>query len=364
MQVQNIIETLENHAPLALQEEYDNSGLLLGSMSQVIQGVLVCLEITEEVVDEAIEHNLGLIVSHHPLIFKGLKKITGSNDSERAIIKAIKNNIAVYACHTNIDQVLGGVSDKIADKIGLIHREILAPLPQQLVKLITFVPHEYAEKVRNALFSLGAGHIGNYHSCSFNVEGYGTFQGTAMASPFVGEKEKLHQEPETRIEVLIPKHAVNLIVSTLKEAHPYEEPAYDLIPLGNEWHQAGFGMIGRLEKPEETTAFLQRIKKCFDASSIRHTRITKQQVQRIAFCGGAGSDLLPFAKQKEADVFISADFKYHEFFNATPHTLIVDLGHYEMEQYTKEVFYEIIRKKFPTFAVRISGINTNPIQYI
>lgn len=364
MLVKDIVNIIENQAPLALQEDYDNAGLLLGSMNQTIKGVLVCLDITEKVIDEAIMNQLDMIVSHHPLIFKGLKRISGTNDQERVIIKAIKNNIAIYAAHTNLDHIEHGVSGIIADKIGLKNRKILSPLKAKLLKLITFVPNSHADEVRTALFAAGAGEIGNYSACSYNIEGFGTFKANEEANPHVGAVGQLHREPELRIEVILPEYSKNTILEALYSSHPYEEPAYDLIPLLNVWNKVGAGMIGELEVAEETESFIRRIKKIFGNSAIKHTKFVTDKVSRIAFCGGAGSSLLHEAFISKADIFISADFKYHEYFAAEGKLTIIDPGHYEMEHLTKELLYEIIQKKIPTFAVQISEINTNPIQYL
>jgi len=364
MLVKEIIDVIEQVAPLALQEEYDNAGLLLGSPKQQISGVLVCLEITEPVIDEAIKHGLDLIISHHPLIFKGLKQITGRSAQERVIIKAIQNNIALYAAHTNLDYIAEGVNGIIADKIGLKNREILAPVRGKLLKLVTFVPDNHSDQVRNALFNAGAGEIGSYNSCSYNVDGFGTFKATDDSNPYVGEKGNIHREQEIRIEVILPQFLTNQVIAALIKSHPYEEPAFDLIPLANEWKNKGAGMIGELEFSTETTKFLNNIKTLFGNTPIKFTEVIKTTVNRIAFCGGAGSALLREAMHKKADVFISSDFRYHDYFEAEGKILIIDPGHYEMEQFTKEIFFEIIQKKFPTFAVRISEINTNPIQYL
>ena len=364
MLVKEITGVIEQMAPLALQEDYDNAGLLLGSHEQKINGVLVCLDVTEPVMDEALEHGLNMIISHHPLIFKGLKRITGQNEQERVIIKAIQNNIAIYAAHTNLDNIPEGVSAIIADKIGLKNREILAPVRGKLLKLITFVPQSHADEVRSALFDAGAGSIGNYNSCSYNNDGFGTFCATESCNPYVGEQGSLHQESEMRIEVILPHYLTNQVVNALRTVHPYEEPAFDLIPLVNEWKTMGAGMIGEFDEAMEVSVFLNKMKLLFGNAAIRFTSVNKLFVKRIAFCGGSGSGLLKEAIRKNADVFISADFKYHEYFDAEAKIMILDPGHYEMEQFTKELFYEIIRKKFPTFAVRISEINTNPIQYL
>lgn len=364
MEVKDITNIIETFAPLALQESYDNVGLLIGSSSVEVYGVLLCLDVTEEVIDEAISLKSNLIISHHPLIFDGLKKITGLNTEQRCVIKAIKNDIAIYAAHTNIDNVLEGVNGKIADKIGLINRSILQPKNGALLKLATFVPKLHVQRVREAIFEAGGGAIGNYDACSFNAEGYGSFRPNSNAHPFVGELNKIHYEDEVKIEVIFPDFIQDQVINSMIKAHPYEEPAYDLIPLNNSNKAVGAGIIGELPEPEDERDFLDRLKKVLDISVIRHTKFLGNKIKNVAICGGAGSFLLSDAIIAGADIFISADFKYHEFFKAENKILIADPGHFEIEQFTKDIFYEIIQKKLPTFAVHISKINTNPIIYL
>lgn len=364
MNVKSVTNLIEIVAPLALQESYDNAGLLLGSANMEVTAVLITIDVTEAVVDEAIKHNCNLIIAHHPLIFNGLKKITGKNEVQRCIIKCIQNNIAVYAAHTNIDNVLSGVNGKIADKIGLTNRQILVAKSDMLLKLVVFVPKFHAYRVREAIFKAGGGHIGNYDFCSFNSEGNGTFRAGKSANPFVGEAGKIHTEKEEKIEIIIPAHLKERIVDELIKAHPYEEPAYDLIPLQNKAAGIGAGLIGELPKAENEYDFLMRIKKIFGSSVIRHTHFTNKLIKRVAVCGGSGSLFLKNAISAKADIYISGDFKYHEFFESDNKILIADIGHFESEQFTKDIFYEIISRKMPTFAVRISETKTNPINYL
>ena len=364
MTVQTICKLMEDVAPLALQESYDNAGLLIGSAQMKVSGILLCIDVTEEIIDEAILKNCNLIISHHPLIFSALKCLTGQNETQRCIVKAIKNELAIYSAHTNIDNVLHGVNGKIAEKIGLTNVRILHPKQNILLKLVTFVPSECAEKVRSTLFEVGAGHIGNYDSCSYNTEGFGTFCAGNQANPFVGNRGEIHTEPETRIEVIFPEYKKNSVLNALLKSHPYEEPAFDLIPLKNTWNEVGAGVVGELQEAENEECFLLRLKKIFGLQMIRHTNFLDKKIKRVAICGGAGSSFLSSALREKADVFVSGDFKYHEFFGAENKILIADIGHYESEQFTKEIFYEIITKKLPTFAIQISGIKTNPINYL
>ena len=364
MTVKSICELIEEVAPLALQESYDNAGLLIGDSQMEVTSVLVCIDITEEVIEEAIQKKCNLIISHHPLIFNGLKRLTGQNEVQRCVAIAIKSNIAIYAAHTNLDNVLQGVNGKIAEKIGLKNIQILQPKQNALLKLITYVPKLHSFRVREALFEAGAGQIGNYDECSFNIEGTGTFRANEKAKPFVGNIDELHSEPETRVEVILPDYMKYKVLEALLKTHPYEEPAYDFISLKNAWNQVGAGVVGELEVAEDELIFLNRIKSIFSIPAIRYTNLLDKKIKRVALCGGSGSSLLSDAISAKADVYISGDFKYHEFFDAQNRILIADIGHFESEQFTKDIFYEIITKKMPTFAVQISDSKTNPINYL
>jgi dinuclear metal center YbgI/SA1388 family protein len=363
MKISQLTAYLESIAPLAYQEDYDNAGLIVGRPDQEIHEALISLDCTEAVVDEAIANNCQLIISHHPIVFKGMKKFNGKTYVERVVEKAIRNNIAIYAIHTNIDNVIDGVNARICDMIGLKNCRILAPKAYLLKKLITYVPVSHADEVRNALFEAGAGNIGNYSECSFNAEGKGTFKGNEYTDPYVGEPGKRHIENEIRVETIYPANLESKLLMALFLAHPYEEVAYDLYQLTNQNQLVGSGMIGDLDTPMEEEAFLSHIKEKMQAQVIRHTAFTGRQIKKVAVCGGAGSFLLKQAIAAGADMFITADYKYHEFFDAEGKLVIADIGHYESEQFTKQLLYDIIKNKFRTFAVRLTAINTNPVKY-
>lgn len=363
MKIRNIVQYLESVAPPSLQESYDNAGLLTGDPDWECTGLICTLDTLEAVVDEAVENGCNLIVSHHPVIFKGLKKINGKNYVERTIIKAIKNDIAIYAVHTNLDNIADGVNRRIADKLLLVNQKILLPKEDMLIKLFTFAPSEQAEKVRSAMFEAGAGYIGNYSQCSFNALGTGTYKPMQGSDPYAGEVGKRHEEPETKIEVIFPKHLTGKIVSALIEAHPYEEVAYDLVPLLNKFDGVGSGMIGDLGEPVAELDFLENLKKVFSLSVIRHTILLKRHIQKVAVCGGSGSFLIQEAIRQKADIFISADIKYHDFFDADSKLVIADIGHGESEHFTIELLYDILKAKFPNFAIQKTGVNSNPVSY-
>jgi len=363
MHLNELTGFLEDFAPLEYQESYDNSGLIYGNPKRRIKKALISLDCTEAVVDEAIKTKCDLIISHHPLIFSGINKLTGKNYVERTLIKAIQKDIALYAIHTNLDNVKNGVNARIAEQLGLEFCRILSPKPHTLKKIVTFCPTDSAEKVRNALFKYGAGKISDYSECSFNSEGFGTFKANKDANPFVGKKGHQHKESEIKIESIYPVHAEKDIISALFNAHPYEEVAYDIIPLENQHNYIGAGMVGILSKEMNEKSFLMKIKKVMKCKNIRHTALKNKKVKTVAVCGGSGSFLLSEAIKSKADVFVTADFKYHQFFDAEDKILIADIGHYESEQFTKDLLFDLINKKFPKFALRLSEVNTNPINY-
>ncbi|HYW94036.1 MAG TPA: Nif3-like dinuclear metal center hexameric protein [Bacteroidales bacterium] len=364
MKLKEIVSFFEQTASFSFQESYDNSGLQTGNPGADVSGALITLDVTEEVVDEAVREGLNLIISHHPVIFGQLKGLTGKNATERILLKAIKGDIAILSVHTNIDSVEHGVNGRICDKLGLVDRKVLAPAEGKLLKLVFFVPADHASRVREAIFHAGAGVIGDYDQCSFNVDGTGTFRASENASPYVGEKGQLHFEKEVRVETVLPSHIKNRVIAALLDNHPYEEVAWDLYTLENSWPQVGMGMTGRFEEAMEEHDFLNAVKAVFNAGCVRYTRLTGKTVQHVAVCGGSGSFLLENAISAGADAFITADFKYHQFFEADGRILVADIGHYESEQFTKELFYELVTKNFPKFAVRLSEVITNPINYI
>ncbi len=363
MLLHELTRYLESLAPLDYQEPYDNAGLLVGPPDKEINQALISLDCTEAVLEEAIERNCDVVISHHPIVFKGLKRFNGNTYVERVVMKAIKHDIALYAIHTNLDNVTGGVNSKLAERLSLRDTAILSPKGDLLRKLVVFVPLSHAESVQEALFAGGAGHIGNYDECSFNATGYGTFRGGAGTDPFVGTPGQRHREEEVRIEVVFPADRERTVLTGLFQAHPYEEVAYDVYCLQNVHQQVGSGLIGRLDQPLAEKEFLQLLKERLNAQVIRHTELLGKPVTRVAVCGGAGGFLLGAAIRSGADVFVTADYKYHEFFDAEGKIVIADVGHFESEQFTQQLLLEIIQKKFPTFAVRLTGMDTNPIKY-
>ena len=363
MIINDLIKLLESIASPSLQEDYDNAGLITGNSQWRCSGAVICLDATEAVVKEAIEKKCNLIIAHHPIIFKGLKKITGKNYVEQTIITAIKNDIAIYAIHTNLDNVPDGVNGKIADMLGLVNRRILAPKPNLLQKLSVFVPSANKEELLSALFAAGAGHIGQYSECSFSTEGTGTFKAGEGTHPYVGAKGQRHAENEVKLEVIFPLWLQQQVTQAMKLAHPYEEVAYDIYNLANDYPQTGTGLLGELPEAISETALLQKLQHIFKIPVIKHTAFTGKLISKIALCGGAGSFLTGAAIAAGAGMYITSDIKYHEFFDAEAKLLLADIGHYESEQFTIDLLHDILKNNFPNFAVLKTGINTNPVNY-
>jgi len=363
MTIGSIINFLETLAPPSLQESYDNSGLIIGSAQVQCTGILISLDVTEAVVEEAEKAGINLIVAHHPLIFSGLKKIQNNNYVGRTVIKAIKSDIAVYAIHTNLDNVIQGVNGKIAERLGLQKLEVLVPKAGMLRKLHTFVPTDHLDKVRDALYAAGAGRIGNYDEVGFVGDGTGNFKALPGATPFVGETGQRHYEPEARLEVIYPTEIENELVAALKSAHPYEEVAYDLVALQNSDPGIGTGLVGELPDEMDEISVLGLLRERFNLKVIRHTPLTGRMVKKVALCGGAGSFLISNALRTGAEFFVTADLKYHEFFGAESRIVIADIGHFESEQFTCDLLFERLQEKFLNFAVLKSGVETNPVKY-
>ena len=363
MKIKDVIATLDAMAPPSLQEGYDNAGLITGDENAECKGILISLDATSAVVDEAIKKGCNVVVSHHPIIFSGLKKITGKNYVQKTVINAIKNEIALYAIHTNLDNIINGVNGKIANLLGLEDISVLAPKENQLKKLYTYVPLSDSDKVRQAIHNAGGGHIGNYEECSFNSEGFGTFKGGLTTNPHVGTPGEMHREDEIKIEIIFPAWLEGGIIKALLSSHPYEEVAYDIIKLENRFSTVGSGVIGDLARPLDANTVFQTLKEKFRLRVIKHTQLLNRTVKKIAVCGGAGSFLIPNALAAGADLFITSDIKYHEFFDANDKMVIADIGHYESEQFTINLLQEFLEQKFPTFAVLKTEVNTNPVRY-
>ena len=363
MKLNEVVSYIESEFPKALQESYDNSGLIAGDRNQEVSGALLALDITEEVLKEASTKGLNLVISHHPAVFQNIKSFTGANTTERILIYALQHKIALFSAHTNLDNHKNGLNEKLASVLGLENSAVLSPMEKMLQKLVTFVPVNEAEKVRSAIFAAGAGHIGEYDLCSYNLEGTGTFRGSEISKPFAGEKGKLTREAEVRIETIMPVYIRDKVVRALLEAHPYEEPAYDIYPLDNKWNQNGAGRIGTLKKPLSEMHFLELVKKSLNAKVLRHSSLTGKSIKKVAVCGGSGSFLIKQAIASGADAFVSSDFKYHQFYEGGRGVLLIDAGHFETEQFALQLFYDVLIKKIPNFAVHFSELAINPVNY-
>lgn len=363
MRAGEIVDIIESFAPSGIQEEWDNSGMITGDPETEVNAALICLDITEKVMDEAMELGCNMIISHHPLVFSGLKKFSGTDPVSRMVRRAIRDKLVIFSAHTNLDQVPGGISGAMADRIGLKEKKILVPRQGDLVKLTTFIPEGHFSIVSESVFQAGAGHIGNYDSCGFSVSGSGSFRAGQGADPYAGKVGELHHEAEKRFETIFPKHLGKRVISALIKAHPYEEVAYDLYPVKNVNTALGLGIVGVLDRGIAGRDFLQLIKERFATGCIRHSELPEKPVKKVAVMGGSGIDYLPHALNSGADAFITADIKYHHFFNADGNILLMDIGHYESEQLAREVLNDLILKKITNFAVHLSKTSTNPIKY-
>jgi len=363
MKVSEITSVIESFAPLSYQESYDNAGLQTGDPDAEVAAALICIDVTEQVLDEAVRLGVGLIISHHPVIFGGLKKLTGSTLAERVVIEAVRREISIYSAHTNLDSVYQGVSYRMASRLGLVNVKVLSAARGQLRKLVFFVPVDDAAAVREAIFEAGAGQIGEYDMCSFNAAGEGTFRGSEDSDPYIGERGTLHTEPELRVETIFPLELEGRILSVLIDAHPYEEVAYDIYPLENVYEKAGMGVTGEFQEAMAEIDFLKLLKERFDIPVIRHTKLSGRQIKRVALCGGSGSFLLGRSISSGADAFVTGDVRYHPFFDAEGKILMADIGHYESEQFTTGIIYDLLLKNFPTFAIHLTQVNTNPVNY-
>jgi len=364
MKLKDLCSYLDSVVPLSFQESYDNSGLQIGLPEREISSAMITLDVTEEVIDEAVSDKCDVIISHHPLIFNGIKRITGRTFTERILYKAVKHDIAIYSSHTNLDIFSNGVSRKMAEKLGLKDIKVLSPLMNRLLKLVTYIPESHLEKVREALFEAGAGVIGNYDQCAFTTVGTGSFRGSENTKPFIGGKGKIHFEKETRFETVLFSHLKEKVIKVLLDVHPYEEAAYDIYALENENVDVGLGCVGEFNDAMGEADFLKLVSSVFDAKGVRYSKPAGKPVRKIALCGGSGASLLNVAIASGADAFITADIKYHNFFDADNKILLVDTGHFESEKFSTEILYDLIIKKFPKFAVRFSEINTNPINFL
>ncbi len=364
MKIREVIGAIEHLAPRSLQETFDNSGVQIGDVFQEAKSILLCIDVTENVLDEAIRLGCNLIISHHPLAFHSFKSLTGKNYVERCMIKACKYDIVVYAAHTNLDNAMGGVNFQLAKILNLQQVRILSPKEKYLMKLVTFVPVSHIESVRNVLFSAGAGSTGNYDACSYTVLGEGTFRAGDNANPYVGEIGKIHTEQEVRIEVILPAFKQDEVLRALLAVHPYEEPAYDFYLLENMWAQAGSGVVGSLSEPMEEEDFLYLLKDSLHLSSIQHSAYRGNIIRDVALCGGRGAFLIPQAINYGADVFITGEAKYNDFYDVEDKLLLVVVGHYESEICTKDIFYNLLSEKFPDLDLNMSQFDANPVKYL
>lgn len=367
--VREITQLLDAWAPFRLQASYDNSGLLVGRPDAPVHKVLLALDCTEALIAEAVEKEAQCVIVHHPIIFKGLKRLTGSNPVERTVLAAIRHDIAIIAIHTNLDHVADGVNHKFATTLGCLPEtlRILQPLKGELVGLSFYTPHDHADAVEEAVFAAGGGQVGQYDQCAFRLDGQGSFRPLAGADPFIGQQGERSEVAERRSELVVPRWRLQPVLAAMRAAHPYEEVAHQVVALEHAHQDVGAGMVGNLPAPLSEEAFLDQAKSNLPAPLIRHTRLLGRPIQRVAVCGGSGSFLLEDAIAAGADIFVTADFKYHEFQGADDRIVIADVGHFESEWRTGEIIQEHLTEhlngKFPNFAVHLARENHNPVHY-
>lgn len=365
MLIKEIIHHLQELAPLARQEDYDNSGLQVGRVDVDCSGALVCVDVTPAVVNEAIALGCNLIISHHPLIFKPLKHITGSSLTEQSVMIALSNNVTVYSAHTCLDNAPKGVSWKMAHMLGLEQVSVLQPQTNRMLKLSVFVPPTHADKLCESLFEAGAGHIGSYEHCVFRSQGCGSWRPLDGADPCIGTVGEVSSQPEVRLDMMLPVWKREAVEQALLAVHPYERPAYEFVAVRNSEPDAGSGAIGVLPEPMTAAQLALKIKDTFGSPVIRCSLMAPESmVQKVALCGGSGASLISHAIAAGADVYLTSDTKYHDFVDYGKRILLVDIGHHESEQCTKSIFYHLIREIFPNFAVRYSQQDINPIKYM
>lgn len=363
MTIRDISKLLEQWAPLANAESFDNVGLLVGDFTTPVSNILVAHDALEQVVDEAVAKNCNLIVCFHPILFNGLKRLNGNNYIERAIIKAVKNDVAIYAIHTALDNIHKGVSYTMAKALQLENPSVLIPKKDTIYKLTTYVPHAFAKALKESLFAAGAGQIGNYNECSFSLKGKGTYKAGKNTNPFIGQKGEQHTEKETQLHLTFEKHAKQSVLKALFTNHPYEEVAYEVTALENKNQHLGMGTIGTMATPINQEKFLALIKSTFKTGGVRHSPILDKKIKKIAVLGGSGAFGIEAAIAQGADAYVTADLKYHDYYKAENQILLADVGHYESERFTKTLIADYLTEKIRSFAVLLSEKNTNPINY-
>ena len=365
MTIAEVISAIEKFAPLALQEDYDNCGMQVGNCNINCTGAIVCVDVTPTIIDEAVARGCNLIISHHPLIFKGLKRLTGASQVEQSVIKAIKAGVAIYSCHTAIDNVANGVSWEMARRLNVVDVKTLGTQQGKLLKLSVIVPNTHCETVKTAIFDAGAGMIGNYDCCSFSVQGKGSFRALSGANPFVGQVGEMHHEAEERIDVILPRWLKSQVEGAMIQSHPYEEPAYEFVAIENDSKFTGSGIVGKFQATISLSQLISQVKKVFGSPVVRcNVADDDREISSVAMCGGSGAFLIKKAISSGAQVFITSDTKYHDFVDYKNDIIIIDIGHFESEQCIKNVFYRIIQEKFPNFVLYYSELEKNPINYL
>jgi len=358
-----IIKILETWAPREISLERDNPGLQVGSGKNIVKNILLSLELTMDVINESIAKECNLIITHHPLIFHPVKSLDFQRDKNSMLIeKLIKNDLTLFSAHTNLDFTKNGVSFELAKMLGLKGIDFLVNLSANQYKISVFVPGDHVEEVADAIFNAGGGIIGEYSRCSFRTGGTGTFFGSNKTTPFLGEKGKQEQVSEIKLEAIADSWKLGGIISAVINAHPYEEPAYDIYPLKNKNINYGMGAVGELDKQLGREEFLKYVSEKLKAKCLKYTSGKSESIKKIAVCGGAGTELLKEAVQSGADAFVTADVKYHTFHDAQGKILLVDAGHYETEIHVlNQIEKELSTAAENNFKIFKYSGSTNPV---
>jgi dinuclear metal center YbgI/SA1388 family protein len=366
--IRDIADALEQWAPPGSAQSYDNVGLQVGDASRSVERAVLALDCTPAVVEEAERQGAELIITHHPLLFQPLSAVTTDDYESAVALRLAEAGIALYSAHTNLDAAPGGVSFALAKRLGLTDVGFLDGFDETLYKLATFVPADHFDAVRSALADAGAGRIGDYEACAFAHEGTGFFRPGDAANPHIGTAGgDLESADEVKLEVEVARWDLGGVLGALQDAHPYEEVAYDVYPVQQKNSRAGLGAVGRLASPESLSDFLGRVADRLDAGSLRYAGPDEATVERVAVCGGAGSDFVGQALAAGADAYVTADVKYHEFFEAlgpdgVPQLAFIDAGHYETEALTEALLRDWLADRFNDVDWQRTGVRTSPMQ--
>ena len=364
MKIKEVIQFLEQKFPLHWQEDFDNCGVQCGDKERELTGIVVCFDMSEAVIDEALAQGSNMVISHHPIIYKhGLKKIEPTNRVGKIIYKALENKILLYSMHTNIDSGKAGGNVLFAKKLELQNLSVLVPKENQFCKLVVFVPAENSALLKEAMFKIGCGNIGNYSHCSYSCEGIGSFKPLTGVNPHIGKHNRLERVDEERIEMIFPKNIKRQVIETLYGHHPYEEPAFDIITLENQNREVGLGRIGLLPTSMLAKDFILYIKEKLNLDFVKFSGNRDAEIKKVAVCGGGGASFISEALTAGVNAYITGDLKYHDFFIPENKMLLIDIGHFEGEHFIREIITSLLQENFNTFATHFTEVEIPVIHH-